>query len=84
MAANALFCATVEFLQQGEVETEDAEIDLAQLCQPHDSMLYPGDTILGNIPVDESVNFEDNGWNVPIDATSNSTYQGMIGDELVD
>ena len=55
VSVNALFCATIEFLQENEYDETNSSADLAQLMQKDQNT---GDAILEDIP------FEDNGIDV--------------------
>ena len=68
VSANALFCATIEALQTGELDC--SAMDAAFAPEGSSSSCYAGETILANIPrFDRDVlEFEQNGWNVPINS----------------
>ena len=72
VSANALFCATVEFLQEGELEPDNATNNYTLLQDVNESTMFPGDTLLGDIPNDTCVSFEDNGWDVILDGELSS------------
>ena len=66
VSANALFCATVEFLQEGELEPGNTPMNCALVQNITESTMYPGETILGDIPSSLSVSFADNSWNATL------------------
>ena len=59
VSANALFCATIEFLQEGQPEQSAASNEIATLRDLGDgSSLYAGAEILGDIPPDSPTSDE--------------------------
>ena len=53
VSANALFCATIEHLQDRPYEDDIREADLADIKAPGTSTLYAGNTTLIDVPSDE-------------------------------
>ena len=81
VSANALFCATIQFLQEGDLEETQTTADNSLFDQSGDSSLYPGDTILGDLHDDSCVDFELNGWEATLSENSISDQNwGTIGD----
>ena len=66
VTANALFCATIELLQDGDMEQDPSAHNYARLYEPDPEMtLFASDTILENEITDDedgSPPFEQNRW----------------------
>ena len=82
LSANALFCATIEHLQDREIKNEDGTANIGRDEPKEESSLYVGNTILDDIPSgEESVPFDQNGWEVPF--SSPTDHQLPVGSLLL-
>lgn len=78
VSVNALFCTTIEALQSGELDCRP--LDAAFAPDLSTSTCYAGETILANIPSleESSMDFEENGWDVPYSAADRETSSGFV------